>query len=180
MRNRFHPPHKRQHLERATKQLPRGRPSLPVWHSINCITSTPSAFIYVFSFSSCISIKWDMNFSVNYKYNYLWKCSEVRLHKHWAGNYFSRSWLAVAELGMGPEGPPLLFLLQTEAWRAEKKFWETPSPPYLRVSITLRPPPLSQGLDPALAGVLLFYRQCFFKEFRNIQNTSTVILKRKG
>ena len=51
----------------------------------------------------------------------------------------------MAELEMEPGGstPPLprLFLDQTEAWRAEKKFWEMaqpppPPPPYLRVSMT--------------------------------------------
>ena len=50
----------------------------------------------------------------------------------------------MAELEMEPGGStpllPRLFLDQTEAWRAEKKFWEMaqalPPPPYLRVSMT--------------------------------------------
>ena len=66
--------------------------------------------------------------------------------------------LAVADLG---EGPPL-FLDQTEARRADKKFLETfPTPPYLRVWMT-RPPtptPLFQGLDPALTRIFLAERQ---------------------
>ena len=37
----------------------------------------------------------------------------------------------------GPGGPPSLFLDQTEARRAEKKYLNPP------------PPPLSEGLDPA-------------------------------
>ena len=58
----------------------------------------------------------------------------------------------VADPGVGPGGPPPLFLDQTEARRAEKKFfWETGPPPFLRVWMTaLPPPPLSEGLDPAL------------------------------
>ena len=49
----------------------------------------------------------------------------------------------------GARVPPL-FLDQTVARGAEKIFfWNPPPPPYLRVWMT-GPPPLSQGLDPAL------------------------------
>ena len=58
---------------------------------------------------------------------------------------------------------PALFCDQTEARRAEKKFWGDPPPPYLKVWMTVPPPlPLlthvSQGLDPPLhpAADLLF------------------------
>ena len=48
----------------------------------------------------------------------------------------------------GPGHP--LFLDQTETRRAEKNFfWDRP-PPHLKVWMTWTPPPLSQGLDPAL------------------------------
>ena len=51
--------------------------------------------------------------------------------------------------GGGP-GPPL-FLNQTEARRAQKNFFgDRLPPPFLRVWMTGPPPPLSQGLDPAL------------------------------
>ena len=46
-----------------------------------------------------------------------------------------------------------LFLEQTEVRKAEKKFWRPGLPsPYLRVWMTTSPPPppVSQGLDPAL------------------------------
>ena len=43
-----------------------------------------------------------------------------------------------------------LFLDQNEARRAEKKFLMPPPPPYLRVWMTVRPPPLSKGLGPLL------------------------------
>ena len=62
---------------------------------------------------------------------------------------------SVADLGEGPAPFPL-FLEQTEAQRAEKKFLETGPLPYLRVWTTApQPPPSpsspqSQGLDPAL------------------------------
>ena len=68
----------------------------------------------------------------------------------------------MAELGMGPGGSPTplprLFLDQTEAWWAEKKFWET-AHPLLPKGLDDRP--LSLGQDPALTGFLLLYRQCF-------------------
>ena len=38
----------------------------------------------------------------------------------------------------GPGGPPSLFLDQTEARRVEKNIWDPP------------PPPLSEGLEPAI------------------------------
>ena len=51
----------------------------------------------------------------------------------------------------GAQAPPL-FLDQTEARTAEKLFFGRPAPLlYLRVWMTAPPPPpLSQGLDPAL------------------------------
>ena len=56
-----------------------------------------------------------------------------------------------SEANPGARGPgPPLFLDPTEARRTEKKnFGDRPPPPYLRVWMT-EPPPLSQGLDPAL------------------------------
>ena len=56
------------------------------------------------------------------------------------------------EGGPGGSATPL-FLDQTETRRTEKKFFWTPAPLlYLRVWMTKPhpPPPLSQGLDPAL------------------------------
>ena len=50
--------------------------------------------------------------------------------------------------GEGPGGPPPLFLDQTEAQRAEKKFFWTPSRPL--ISGPGWPPSLSEGLDPPL------------------------------
>ena len=52
--------------------------------------------------------------------------------------------------GRGPGSP--LFSDQTEARRADKIFLGDRPPPYLRVWMTV-PPPLSQGLDPALLRV---------------------------
>ena len=52
--------------------------------------------------------------------------------------------IAVADPGKCP-----LFLDQTEARRADKRFWGDCPPRYLRVWMTA-PPPVSQGLDPAL------------------------------
>ena len=55
-----------------------------------------------------------------------------------------------------PEGrpPTPLFLDETEAQRAEKKFLETgpssPPPPPLSKGLDDRPHPISQGPDPAL------------------------------
>ena len=46
--------------------------------------------------------------------------------------------------GRGPGGPAPLFLDQTEVRRAEKKIWDCPPPPYLRVWMT--GPPFSEGL----------------------------------
>ena len=53
---------------------------------------------------------------------------------------------AVADSGEGPgrPGPPLLTLDQTEARRAEKKFFETGRPPYRRVWMTPTPTPISE------------------------------------
>ena len=68
----------------------------------------------------------------------------------------------MADPGEGPMGPallpppPVIFLDQTEARRAEKKFsGDRPPPTYLGVWMTAPPPRpllalLSQGLDPAL------------------------------
>ena len=62
----------------------------------------------------------------------------------------------MADPGEGSGGPsPPLFLAQTEARRAWKKFWwphPPPPPPFLRVWMTA-PHPLSQGLDLALSRV---------------------------
>ena len=52
--------------------------------------------------------------------------------------------------GGGRGGRPPLFLNQTKARRAQKMFLETAPPPFLRVWMPGPPPPLSQGLDPAL------------------------------
>ena len=61
----------------------------------------------------------------------------------------------VADPGEWPGGRrPPLFLDQIEARRAEKNFAGDRSSPYLRVWMTAPPPPLSQGLDPALHTVL--------------------------
>ena len=49
-----------------------------------------------------------------------------------------------------PPPPPHLFLDQTEAWRAKKNFFWVQAPPFLRVSMTAPPPPLTEGLDPPL------------------------------
>ena len=55
--------------------------------------------------------------------------------------------------GPAPRPPPPLFLEQTEAWRAEKKFLETELPPYISVWMT-GPPVLSEGLNPPLTSPL--------------------------
>ena len=61
---------------------------------------------------------------------------------------------------------PRLFLDQTEAWRAGKKFWEMAQAlPPTPLPKGLDDRPLSLGLNPALTGVLLLYRQCFLKGF---------------
>ena len=57
--------------------------------------------------------------------------------------------------GQGSPAPPSLFLDKTEAPRAEKTFLETP--PFLRVWMTAPPPPLSQGLYPAVYPALHCY-----------------------
>ena len=49
---------------------------------------------------------------------------------------------------------PPLFFDQTEAQRAEKNFYKTRPPPYLRIWMTA-PLPLSEGLDPPLLIVCL-------------------------
>ena len=53
---------------------------------------------------------------------------------------------AAADPGEGPgrPGPAPLTLDQTEARRAEKKFFETGRPPYLRVWMTPTPTPISE------------------------------------
>ena len=59
----------------------------------------------------------------------------------------------MADPGEGPGGPnppPPLFLDQTEARRAEKNFLETPHPLSKGLDDQAPPPPLSQGLHPAL------------------------------
>ena len=62
----------------------------------------------------------------------------------------------VAHPGKGPAGPASrLFLDQTEAQSAEKKFLR-PGPPSIRVWMTPPPPPLSEGLNPPL-GVIQFH-----------------------
>ena len=53
-------------------------------------------------------------------------------------------------------GPPALFLVQTEAWRAEKNFFgggAPPPPPPISKGLNDRTSPLSQGLDPALRAI---------------------------
>ena len=61
-------------------------------------------------------------------------------------------WVLFSDRFKGPGHP--LFLAQTETRRAEKNFFEDrlPPPHYLTVWMTWTPPPppLSQGLDPAL------------------------------
>ena len=56
--------------------------------------------------------------------------------------------VAVADGGArGARSPPPIILDQTE-----KMFFGAPPPqPYLRVWVTIPPPALSQGLDPALS-----------------------------
>ena len=57
----------------------------------------------------------------------------------------------MADPGEGPDlpSPPLLFLDQTEARKVEKKFFLKTGPP-LSKGLDDAPPPLSQGLYPAL------------------------------
>ena len=51
--------------------------------------------------------------------------------------------MPVATPGEGPEGPARpLILDQTKARRAEKSFFATPTPAYLRVRMTALDPPL--------------------------------------
>ena len=50
---------------------------------------------------------------------------------------------------------PPLFLDQTEARRAEKNFYKTRPPPYLRIWMTAPPLPLSEDLDTPLLIVCL-------------------------
>ena len=50
----------------------------------------------------------------------------------------------------GPEGFPPLFLHQTKARRAGKNFFLATGSPLLSKGLDARPPPPSQGLDPAL------------------------------
>ena len=59
---------------------------------------------------------------------------------------------AVADPGKGPGAPPPpLFLDQTEARSAEKIFWGDRAPLPLSKGLDRPPPPpVSQGLDPAL------------------------------
>ena len=59
---------------------------------------------------------------------------------------------------MGPP-PPTLFLDQTEARRAEKKFFGDQAPLYLGIWMTAPPPlPLSVGLNPPLKWVAFRFR----------------------
>ena len=51
-------------------------------------------------------------------------------------DYYAHAMYTVADPGEGPASPPPLFLDQTEAQKAEKKFLRPPPPP-----------PSSQGLD---------------------------------
>ena len=64
-----------------------------------------------------------------------------------------------------------LFLKQTEAWRAEKNFFETapPAPPYLRVWMT-RPPPLPEGLNPQLKRDNGELKRAWMSSIREVQN----------
>ena len=76
-------------------------------------------------------------------------------------------WLAMAELGMGPRPPAPLIFGPNWGLEDEKKFWgdrphPPPNPPLPK---GLDDRPLSLGLNPALTGVLLLYRQCFLRVF---------------
>ena len=73
-------------------------------------------------------------------------------------DYYAHAMYTVADPGEGPASPPPLFLDQTEAQKAEKKFLRPPPPPcplYLRVwmSTALPLPSFSEGLDPPLVHV---------------------------
>ena len=68
-------------------------------------------------------------------------------------------WFAVADPGEGPWGAhplPPLFLDETEARRVEKNFFGDRSFPLSQgLDDPLPPPPLTQGLNPALVWVVL-------------------------
>ena len=70
---------------------------------------------------------------------------------NWADRVYSERYI-----GEGPGPGPSLFLDQTEARRAKKKFWETAPPPPPSKGLNDWGPPLSQGLDPALLKKLPF------------------------
>ena len=71
--------------------------------------------------------------------------------------------------GWGGGGGAVL-LKQTEAWRAEKNFFETaPPPPYLRVWMT-RPPPLPEGLNPQLKRDNGDLKRAWMSSIREVQN----------
>ena len=70
-----------------------------------------------------------------------------------SGFKYMKGWgFPVADSGEGPGArPPLLFLDQNEARRAEKRFLGDRPPPL--------PPLLSQGLDPALISLVEVFKR---------------------
>ena len=63
-------------------------------------------------------------------------------------HFLDEGYSSVVEPGEGPGGPPLLFIGQTEAPRAEKNFFNPP--PHLSQGLDDRAPPVSEGLDQPL------------------------------
>ena len=63
-------------------------------------------------------------------------------------HFLDEGYSSVVEPGEGPGGPPLLFIGQTEAPRAEKHFFNPPH--HLSQGLDDRAPPVSEGLDQPL------------------------------
>ena len=77
--------------------------------------------------------------NVNYIENYIseWVKSSDGHMTYWNINLTTKVNEKIEKKSSGGGG---LFLKQTEAWRAEKNFFETAPPPYLRVWMTWLPP----------------------------------------
>ena len=69
----------------------------------------------------------------------------------------------VEDPGEAPPPPHLIFRTKWGPKGPKIFFWDRAPPPYLRVWMTAPPPPLSDGLDPALTLPLNFLRLIFFK-----------------